>query len=444
MLRKNYFTFLLAVTLFLVSGVVAFAQTNAPVGGRVELKKPDGTTEPVAGALVEVFRTDIKAKFPAAKTDKKGNFAFAGLPLGADFAISISAPNIKPEIYPNIKAGAQNIVIPVSEGDGKRWTEEEVRQALTNPTASGSTTAVTTTAKLTDEQKKAKEEYDKKVADITAKNERIKNATAIIEKSVKEGDAAYKEKNYDLALTRFDEGINADPNFAGSAPVLLNYKGVTLKDRGYASYAQGAKSTDAVQKKQMFESAKQDWTTAIDSFSNGLKILKGATAADAESQKNYDASKFNILSNLIEVHRLMSKSGVDTSKSAEAKAAYDEYLAIETDAAKKAKAQTTLGDILREGNDSDNAIIAYKAALVTSPDNPDALAGLGLSLFNAGVVSDNTPQKQEGLNYMQRFAEVAPDNHPLKSSVRDAVEYLKTQDKLTPEKTTKTSTKKKP
>ncbi len=98
---------------------------------------------------------------------------------------------------------------------------------------------------------------------------------------------------------------------------------------------------------------------------------------------------------------------------------------------------------MREGNDSDNAIIAYKAALVTSPDNPDALAGLGLSLFNAGVVSDNTPQKQEGLNYMQRFAEVAPDNHPLKSSVRDAVEYLKTQDKLTPEKT-KASTKKKP
>ena len=415
MFRKNYFTFLLAVTLFFVSGVVAFAQ-NAPVGGRVELKKADGTTEPVGGAMVEVFRTDIKAKFPAAKTDKKGNFAFAGLPLGANFAFSISAPNISPEIYPNIKAGAQNIVISVNPGDGKRWTEEEVRQALAKPTTTGTTE--TPKAETTAEQKKAKEEYDKKVAEVSEKNKKIENSTAIIQRSVKEGDAAYKEKNYDLALAKFDEGINADPDFAGSAPVLLNYKGVTLKDRGYASYAQGAKSTDAAQKKQMFESAKKDWTTAIDSFSNGLKILKGATAADAEAQKNYDATKFNILSNLIEVHRLMSKSGVDTSKSAEAKAAYDEYLAIETDAAKKAKAQTTLGDILREGNDSDNAIIAYKAALVTSPDNPDALAGLGLSLFNAGVVSDNTPQKQEGLNYMQRFAEVAPDNHPLKSSVR--------------------------
>ncbi|MDQ3179902.1 MAG: carboxypeptidase-like regulatory domain-containing protein, partial [Acidobacteriota bacterium] len=122
MFRKNYFTFLLAVVLFLVGGVSVFAQ-NAPVGGRVELKKADGTTEPVAGALVEVFRTDIKAKLPAAKTDKKGNFAFAGLPLGATFVFSISGSNISPEIFPNIKAGAQNLVITVNQGEGKRWTE---------------------------------------------------------------------------------------------------------------------------------------------------------------------------------------------------------------------------------------------------------------------------------------------------------------------------------
>ncbi len=68
---------------------------------------------------------------------------------------------------------------------------------------------------------------------------------------------------------------------------------------------------------------------------------------------------------------------------------------------------------------------------------------LGSNLVKLGIISDNTPQKQEGLNYMQRFAEVAPDNHPLKSSVKDAVEYLKTQDKLAPEKI-KPSPKKKP
>ena len=174
-----------------------------------------------------------------------------------------------------------------------------------------------------------------------------------------------------------------------------------------------------------------------------MAILKTATAPNPAEQKNYEANKKYLLDNLIEVHRLMSKSGIDRSKFAEAKIAYEQYLVVETDAALKSKAQLTLGDILREGGDSENAIIAYRKILETSPDNPDALAGLGLSLFNSGVIGDNKAQKQEGLNYMQKFAETAPENHALKASVRDAVEYLKTQDKLAPQKVTKSATTKK-
>ncbi|HXH68877.1 MAG TPA: tetratricopeptide repeat protein, partial [Pyrinomonadaceae bacterium] len=271
--------------------------------------------------------------------------------------------------------------------------------------------------------------------EVTAKNEKNKNNDALIQKAFSEGNNAFKEKNYDLAISKFDEGINAEPDFVGSAPVLLNAKGAVLKDKGFASYSQGAKSTDAALKASMFESAKKDWNAAMDSYSKGLAILKTATAPDAAAQKSYDANKMNLLNNLVEVHRLMSKSGVDKSKATEAKAAYEQYFAVETDAALKSKAQLTLADILREAGDSENAIVAYRKALETSPDNPDALAGIGLSLFNSGVVADNKEQKQEGLNYMQKFADTAPENHPLKASVRDAVEYLKTQDKLTPQKT---------
>jgi tetratricopeptide (TPR) repeat protein len=444
MFRKNYFTFLLVTALFLSAGISAFAQT-APVNGRVEMKKADGTTVPVADALVDVFRTDIKGKFPSGKTDKKGYFAFAGLPLGATFVLSVSAPGAKPGFLPNVKAGVEKLLITVTEGDGKRWTEEEVRGALTAPAAAGSA-APQKAPQTTAEQKKAEAEYQKQVADVTAKNEKIKNSAAVVQKSMNDGNAAYKEKNYDLAISKFDEGINADPDFAGSAPVLLNYKGAALKDKGYASYNQGAKSTDEAVKKSMFESAKKDWNASLDALNKGLTILKTATGADAAQQKNYDTSKLYLLSNLIEVHRLMNKSGVDRTKAAEAKAAYEQYMAVETDAAAKSKAQLTLGDILREAGDSENAIATYRKVLETSPDNPDGLAGLGLSLFNSGVVADNKEQKQEGLNYMQKFADVAPENHPLKASVRDAVEYLKTQDKLTPQKTAGKSggTKKKP
>jgi hypothetical protein len=148
------------------------------VRGKVELVKADGTREPVAGAVVEPIRTDAKGKSPSAKTNKKGEFSFAGLQLGQTFALSISAPNIKPALQPGIKAGMENIVITVSEGDGKRWSEDEVRQALVAPATTGAPTAAAAgaaetgnqkPAELTAEQKKAQAEYEKKVAEVTAK-----------------------------------------------------------------------------------------------------------------------------------------------------------------------------------------------------------------------------------------------------------------------------------
>jgi Flp pilus assembly protein TadD len=92
--------------------------------------------------------------------------------------------------------------------------------------------------------------------------------------------------------------------------------------------------------------------------------------------------------------------------------------------------------------DSKNAIVEYKKVLATSPDNADALAGLGLSLANAGYNQDgsiNAPMMQEAINTLQRFTEIAPDNHKLKASVKETVDYLKTQN-LKPEKSTKKKT----
>jgi len=52
MFRKSFITFMFAVALMAVGYSSALAQT-APVSGMVELKKADGTKEPVVGALVE-------------------------------------------------------------------------------------------------------------------------------------------------------------------------------------------------------------------------------------------------------------------------------------------------------------------------------------------------------------------------------------------------------
>lgn len=435
MFRKDYFRFVLALALIVIGGSVIFAQT-APVAGKVELQKADGTKVPVVGALVEVYRVDIKSTMPSDKTDKKGNFSFAGLPLGATFVLSISAPGAKPGYYPNVKPGAPNtdkLLVTLQEGDGKRWTEQEIRDALSGATTTGGGQQ---TAQQTEEQKKAQAEYEKKVAEVTAKNKEIENKNAVITAALKAGNDAFNAKNYDLAIDKYTEGINADPTYAGSAPVLLNNKGVALKIRGIDEYNRGIKSSDATEKATLIGKAKQDLLDSQTSFAGSWKILKNSQAGEIQNQATADKGKYDALVGLTEVYRLIAATKAGTPNAAEAKEAFDAYIAVEPDAAKKGKVQITYGDIMREGGDFPAAIEAYRAVLTTTPDNPDALAGLGLSLFASGVSASDKAQMQEGLNYMTKFTEVAPETHPLKSSVKDAVDYLKTQEKLAPQKVT--------
>lgn len=439
MFRKNYLTLLLTVALSATGGIAAFAQTSS-VLGRVEMKKADGTTVPVADAVVDVYRVDIKGKLPSGKTNSKGEFSFAGFPIGGQYVLAVSAPGAQADILPGVRAGNEKIVVTLVEGNGKRLTEDEARGALNK--AAVATPAAGGKVELTAEQKKQKEEYDKQVTDITAKNAKSQQNDALIRKVLEEGNKAYDSKNYDAAIAKYDEGINAEPDYAGSAPVLLNNKAAALLVRARLNYNQSVKG-DPTAKAAAMATIKKDLEEAAKSSDRSLTILKSATAPDANIQKSYDSNKAQALNSRKEAYWLMAKTGADRAKGKETLAAFEEYLTVETDAKKKSDAQLALGDALREAGDAENAIVAYRKALEMSPENPDVLAGLGLSLFNSGVVGDNTATKQEGLNYMQKFAETAPETHPLKSSVKDAVDYLKTQDKLTPQKMTKGSTKKK-
>ena len=115
---------------FFVGSAAVFAQTSGPVRGVVKLQKKDGTSEPVVGALVQAYRTDIdKGKMPDAKTNKRGEFSFVGFPLGQKYVIVVSGPGIGPRIQPDVKGGMDNVDITVNEGDGRVLTEAEARQA---------------------------------------------------------------------------------------------------------------------------------------------------------------------------------------------------------------------------------------------------------------------------------------------------------------------------
>ncbi|PYS46536.1 MAG: hypothetical protein DMF68_18925 [Acidobacteria bacterium] len=90
MRRKHIFFSLAAVALLIFSSVVASAQVGQ-LYGEITLKQADGKVVPVAGAAIDVYRTDLSNKYNT-KTDKNGRFVFAGLPFTGTYVIAVSAP----------------------------------------------------------------------------------------------------------------------------------------------------------------------------------------------------------------------------------------------------------------------------------------------------------------------------------------------------------------
>jgi tetratricopeptide (TPR) repeat protein len=106
-------------------------------------------------------------------------------------------------------------------------------------------------------------------------------------------------------------------------------------------------------------------------------------------------------------------------------------MAVETDPAKKAKAQLDAAQMLLDAGVADKALEGFKAVLATSPDSPEANLGAGLSVYATG---DKT-KFQEAANYLQHFVDVAPDSNPMKADAKAILSELKASENVTPEKT---------
>jgi tetratricopeptide (TPR) repeat protein len=111
-------------------------------------------------------------------------------------------------------------------------------------------------------------------------------------------------------------------------------------------------------------------------------------------------------------------------------AAFKDYIAVETDPAKKSKAQLDMAQMLFDGGAPDKALAEFRAILATTPDNPDANLGAGLAVY---AIGDKT-KFQEAANFLQKFVEVAPDTHPMKDDAKMILQALKESENVTPEK----------
>lgn len=430
MFRKSLISFLFVGIVIVVGGVTIFAQ-SAPVSGTVEVLNADGTRTPVAGALVEVFRTDIKASSPPAKSGKKGEFSFAGLQLGWTFILSVSAPNCAPTYLTNIKAGQERLLVTMSPGDGSKLPEEEVRKRA----ASKAPVGVPEAPQNTEEMKKAKAEYDAKVKEVEEKNKKATQTNEIVTAALKTGNEAFAAKNYDLAITKYDEGIAADPDYVGSAPIFHNNRGTALMSRAVETYNKAVKATDVSEKVAGFGKVRQDFADASAGYLKSWNVLQNAPAADVVDKANYDATKLQTLRGAIDTFQMAVRTEqVDPSVIDAAKILIPEYLKVETDPAKKALASLAFADLYRVVGESENAIAAYKVILETAPDNIDALAGAGLSLVNLGYINNDKTKLQEGSNLLQKFVGLAPDTHKYKADAVALIETLKKEQNVTPQK----------
>ena len=446
MISRYIYGALVAAILVASASMTTFAQV-AELRGKVLMQQADGQKVPLAGAVIDVFRTDMQAKYDT-KTDKKGEFVFAGLPFIGTYTVVASHPTARPNFVPGVRVGQGNVIeVVVTPGDGKRPTYEEVKAAgggTPNPTAAASSTGESAADKA------KREELMKKNSEIEASNKKISEANEIIGRSFKAGNealnaatAASRAKNseeaiqkYTAAVTAYDEGLAADAD----QPAILTNKAVALKGRGVERFNSTitSKTLDDAAKSAGLQTARDDFKAAAEASGKAVTLIK-AQPAPTETQR-YTGNKYAAMVTHAESMRLYITKGGGGEQAEAGIAAFKDYIAVETDPAKKAKAQIDMAQMLLDAGAADKALTEFKAILATTPDNPEANLGAGLAVYATG----DKAKFQEAANYLQRFVEVAPDSNPMKDDAKAILAALKESENVTPEKTGRPQRKPRP
>jgi tetratricopeptide (TPR) repeat protein len=433
MRRLYLFSSLIAFAVFICSALTASAQTGQ-LRGHVLLKQADGTTVKAAGAQIDVYRMDLPGNYPT-KANKNGEFTYAGLPYTGTYAIAVSMPNAAPTYQGNIKAGREiDYEITLSPGDGRRLTLEEIKKYVAGGGASSGKAGSGESAA----DKAKREELEKKNEELKKSNERNTEINKIVGDSFSAGNAARSAKNWDEAIRQYDIGLAADPE----QPALLTNKADVLKSRGVDRYNHAIQlKADDPARKTGIEAAQADFKASAEAANKAVEISKKQPPAlDPEEQKRQTLNKYVALSVRAEAMRLFVTKADPTQADAGA-AAFQDYIAAETDPAKKARAQLDMAQMLFDANAYDKAKAEYEKILAERPDDPDALANMGLILFNFGATKEQEGKKdeakamyQQAANYLARFVEKAPDTHKFKADAKAVLAELKNQQNVQAEK----------
>lgn len=409
-------------SLFVAACACAAAAQVISVTGKVTLKQADGSVAPVAGAQIDIYRTDIQQKFDA-RTDKQGKYMYAGIPFVGTYTIAVSAPGAAPTYRAGLRLSQQpEQDFELSPGDGSRLTLEQIKAA---GVASGSPGGAT--PREGNEARAARAELERKNAEIEEQNRKITADNEVVQRAFDAGNAALtaasslagaaRVAKYDEAAARYDEGLRVRPD----EPALLANKSVALRARGVERYNAAVNLSDDAAKSAGLEVGKKDFRAAADLASKAVEAINSTNAPqDAAGRAAWASVRYSALAARAEALRLAATKA-DQSRGEEAAGAYLELAAAETDPAKRLAARVGAGRVLYDVGQLNRAAEELRKVLADDPSNVEANLYLGMALFT----TNDKAYFKEAAAHLQRFLNNAPPAHPMREDAKAMLEYLK-------------------
>jgi tetratricopeptide (TPR) repeat protein len=395
--------------------LTAFGQAGmTQIDGTVKLKDKDGKLTPVAGATIDIYRTDIKGHWDV-KTDKNGHYIRIGMPYVATFLLIVWGPGIQPQWLNNIRL-TQVTTYPfeVVPGDGSKLTPEQIQEQIKKgppqgqPGAGGGGGGQVDKAKVEAAQKAQQEAQAKNQEMQASYNEAVKHFNQGVQ--LKNGTPS----DLQGALSEFEIAAQVDP---GKHPAYLE---LSHKANALVAQTQNQIGADLYNHGKK-EEAKSHFEASAAAINKAL-----ATAADDKSP--------TISSQLITYYSVQaSNAKILIDQYGQANLVEDEIKNIDKaealDAPNKLKWELMKGDLYRVSSKYDDAVATYKTVLAADGNNADALYSIGLAL----VASGDKAKFQEAANYWGDFVSKVPNDKRV-AEVKAVLEALKTENKVEPEK----------
>src|SRR5579875_1936816 len=181
-----------------LTGLGLFAFGALAQQGSMEgtVKGPDG--KPMIGAMVKIDRTDIKAHYQV-KTDKKGHYFHAGLPVPGTYNVSITVDGKDQLVQQGVPLrGGDPVEVPID------LSQAAAAQQAAEQKAEAQQAALDARRHETAAEKAAREKSEKEREEALKKNKELNDA-------FNAGIAASQAKQYDVAVTNFTKASELDP-----------------------------------------------------------------------------------------------------------------------------------------------------------------------------------------------------------------------------------------